>query len=54
MVALDPDATALSFCGLTFPWSFYSDAIADLETLLAAHPAARRVGSCSATGPVRW
>ena len=44
MVALDPDATALSFCGLTFPWSFYSDAIADLDTLLAANPAARRVG----------
>jgi long-chain acyl-CoA synthetase len=43
-VALDPDATALSFCGLTFPWSFYSDAIADLATLLAAYPAARRVG----------
>jgi long-chain acyl-CoA synthetase len=44
MVALDPDAAAL-FCGeLTFPWSFYSDALADLETLLAAHPDARRVG----------
>src|SRR3984957_12281802 len=44
MVALDPGATALFFGGLTFPWSFYSDAVADLETLLAAHPAARRVG----------
>ena len=44
MVALDPDASALFFGGLTFPWSFYSDAVADLETLLAAHPAARRVG----------
>ena len=44
MVTLDPGATALFFGGLTFPWSFYSDAVADLETLLAAHPAARRVG----------
>ena len=44
MVALDPGATALFFGGLTFPWSFYSDALADLDTLLAAHPAARRVG----------
>ncbi|HEX3923116.1 MAG TPA: class I adenylate-forming enzyme family protein [Streptosporangiaceae bacterium] len=44
MVALDPGATALFFSGLTLPWSFYSDALADMETLLAAHPAARRVG----------
>ena len=44
MVALDPGATALFFGGLTFPWSFYSDALADLETLLAAHPEARRIG----------
>ncbi len=44
MVALDPGAPALFFDGLTFPWSFYSDAVADLATLLAAHPAARRVG----------
>src|SRR5580693_7018852 len=44
MVALDPGATALFFGELTFPWSYYSDALADLETLLAAHPEARRVG----------
>jgi acyl-CoA synthetase (AMP-forming)/AMP-acid ligase II len=44
MVALDPGATALFFGGLTIPWSFYSDALADMDTLLAAHPEARRVG----------
>jgi acyl-CoA synthetase (AMP-forming)/AMP-acid ligase II len=44
MVTLDPAAPALFFGGLTFPWSFYSDACADLASLLAAHPAARRVG----------
>src|SRR5260370_41409686 len=44
VVALDPSATELSFDGMTFPWSFYSDAVADLASLLAAHPAARRVG----------
>jgi len=44
MVRLDPGATALFFDGLAFPWSFYSDAITGLESLLAAHPTARRVG----------
>jgi long-chain acyl-CoA synthetase len=44
MVRLDPDAPALFFDGLTFPWSFYSDAVADLSSLLAAYPGARRVG----------
>src|SRR5690349_5012202 len=44
VIALDPSATALSFCGMTFPWSFYSHAVADLESLLAAHPRARRIG----------
>jgi long-chain acyl-CoA synthetase len=44
VTALDPSATALSFDGMTFPWSFYSDAVADLESLLAAHPRARRIG----------
>src|SRR6516164_7498189 len=44
MVRLDPDAPALFFEGLTFPWSFYADAVADLGSLLAAYPAARRVG----------
>jgi acyl-CoA synthetase (AMP-forming)/AMP-acid ligase II len=43
-VRLDPGAPALFFDGLTFPWSFYSDAVADLASLLAAYPAARRVG----------
>ena len=54
MVALDPGATALFFGGLTFPWSFYSDALADLDTMLAAHPGPAGSGSCFATGPVRW
>ena len=44
MVALDPGATALFFGGLTFPWSFYVDALADLDSLLAGYPAARRIG----------
>ena len=44
MVRLDPDAPAVFFDGETFPWSFYADAVADLASLLAAHPAARRVG----------
>jgi len=44
MVRLDPDAPALFFEGLTFPWSFYADAVADLGSLLAAYPAARRIG----------
>ena len=35
-VTLDGSATALTFRGLTFPWSFYSDAIAALESSLAA------------------
>jgi acyl-coenzyme A synthetase/AMP-(fatty) acid ligase len=44
MMALDPGATALYFDGMTFPWSFYSDAVTDLTSLLAGHPGARRVG----------
>ena len=44
MVRLDPGAPAVFFDGLTFSWSFYADAIADLTSLLAAYPAARRVG----------
>jgi acyl-CoA synthetase (AMP-forming)/AMP-acid ligase II len=44
MVRLDPGAPAVFCDGRTFPWSFYSDAVADLAALLAAYPAARRVG----------
>jgi long-chain acyl-CoA synthetase len=44
MVRLDPGAPALFFGALTLSWSFYSDAADDLASLLAAHPAARRVG----------
>ena len=44
VVRLDPTAPALFFDGLTFSWSFYADAVADLGSLLAAYPAAQRVG----------
>jgi acyl-coenzyme A synthetase/AMP-(fatty) acid ligase len=44
VVGLDPGAPAVFFGGLTFPWSFYADAIADLSSLLAAYPGARRIG----------
>ena len=44
VLALDPSATALTFRGLTFPWSFYSGAIAALESSLAGHPRAGRIG----------
>ena len=44
MVKLDLTAPALFFDGLTFSWSFYADAVADLGSLLAAYPAARRIG----------
>jgi long-chain acyl-CoA synthetase len=44
MTALDSSATALFFDDMTFTWLFYSDAVTDLESLLAAHPKARRVG----------
>ena len=44
VLALDASATALTFRGLTFPWSFYSDAIAALESSLAGHPRAGRIG----------
>jgi long-chain acyl-CoA synthetase len=44
VLALDGSATALTFRGLTFPWSFYSDAIAALESSLAGHPGAGRIG----------
>ncbi len=44
VLALDASATALTFRGLAFPWSFYSDAIAALESSLAGHPGASRIG----------
>jgi long-chain acyl-CoA synthetase len=44
VMGLDPSAAALFFDGMTFPWRFYSDAVADLESLLAAQPGTRRVG----------
>src|SRR5580704_3270513 len=44
MTGLDPSRPALFFDGTTFPWAFYSDALADLGTLLAEHPGAQRVG----------
>lgn len=44
VLTLDPGATAVSANGMTFPWSFYCDAVADLRALLATHPAAKRIG----------
>jgi acyl-CoA synthetase (AMP-forming)/AMP-acid ligase II len=44
VLALDPEATALTFRGAAYPWSFYSAAISDLDSLLAGHPDARRIG----------
>ena len=44
MVRLNPGAPALFYGGTTFSWSFYSDAVADLSSLLAAYPGARRIG----------
>jgi long-chain acyl-CoA synthetase len=44
MTGLDPSRPALFFDDLTFDWAFYSDAVADLDALLARHPDARRVG----------
>ncbi len=44
VVRLDPATPAVFFEGRTFSWSFYSDAVADLGSLLEGHSAARRVG----------
>jgi long-chain acyl-CoA synthetase len=44
VVTLDPGAPALSFGGATFTWSFYSQAIADLNSWLSTYPRARRIG----------
>src|SRR5215469_6652013 len=44
VLALEPGATALSFGGMAFTWSFYSEAIADLDSALSAQPRARRIG----------
>ncbi|HEY5400669.1 MAG TPA: AMP-binding protein [Trebonia sp.] len=44
VLAVDASAAALTFRDLTFPWSFYSDAIAALESSLAGHPRAVRIG----------
>ena len=44
MVKLDPGAPALFYDGMTFSWSFYSNAVTDLSSLLAAYPGARRIG----------
>lgn len=44
VLALDPAATALTFGDRTFPWSYYADAITDLDALLAEYPRARQIG----------
>jgi long-chain acyl-CoA synthetase len=55
VMALDPGVTALTFGGAPFPWSFYADAVADLESLVSVHPGARRIGIVLRNRPrVRW
>src|ERR1700759_4235659 len=44
MVRLDPAAPAVFFNGAALPWSFYADAVEDLDTLLSGYPDARRIG----------
>ena len=44
MTGLDPSRPSLFFERTMFPWGFYSDALADLGSLLAEHPGAQRVG----------
>ena len=44
VLALEPGATALSFGSMAFTWSFYSEAIADLDSSLSAHPRSGRIG----------
>lgn len=44
VMAIDPTAVALTFGDQTYPWSFYSDALCDIDTLLSEHPSARRIG----------
>ena len=44
VLAVDPDATALTFEQLSLPWSFYAEAVSDLNALLAEYPEARRIG----------
>jgi acyl-coenzyme A synthetase/AMP-(fatty) acid ligase len=44
VLALDPLATALTFDGTTFPWAFYSTAVADLDSLVTAVPGLHRIG----------
>ena len=44
MLALDPQATALTFDGASLPWAYYSTAIADLESLLSVTPGLHRIG----------
>ena len=44
VLSLDETAPALSFGSQTYPWSYFSDAVADLEKLLASDPRAHRIG----------
>lgn len=44
VMTIDPSVTALTFGEQTFAWSFFAEAVDDLETLLADHPSAMRIG----------
>lgn len=44
IVALDPQAPAVEFEGGTWAWSYFSEAVADLQALLAGRPETHRVG----------
>lgn len=44
VLEIDPAVTALAFEESSYPWSFFADAVWDLNALLAAYPAARRIG----------
>ncbi|MCD4524236.1 class I adenylate-forming enzyme family protein [Nocardioides sp. cx-173] len=44
VLGLDPQAIAMTYKQTTFQWSFYADAIADLNALVAEHPEVLRIG----------
>lgn len=44
VLELDPAVTALAFEESNYPWSFFADAVQDVNALLDAYPEARRIG----------
>ncbi|MFT4265280.1 MAG: class I adenylate-forming enzyme family protein [Nocardioides sp.] len=44
VLEIDPEAPAVTFEGVTYPWQFYGDALTALEVTLARHPGADRIG----------